>query len=58
MTDPSEQQKIQDSYHRDGVVLLKNVLTAEWLERLRGAVDTELQKGERYLCFSGLLPLV
>lgn len=54
MTPSSAQKDIQDAYNRDGVVLLKNVLSPEWLESLRGAVDTELQKGERYFAYKNM----
>ncbi len=36
------------AYNTDGVVVVRNVLTAYWLEALRHAVDHELQKGRRY----------
>ncbi|MYF89683.1 MAG: hypothetical protein F4186_10285, partial [Boseongicola sp. SB0676_bin_33] len=41
-------KEIQETYARDGVVLLKDILTEDWLERLRCAVDEEVKKGERY----------
>ncbi|MYG24916.1 MAG: phytanoyl-CoA dioxygenase family protein, partial [Boseongicola sp. SB0677_bin_26] len=45
---------VQDTYARDGVVLLKNVLTENWLERLRSAVDEEVKKGERYFAYKNM----
>ena len=45
---------VQELYARDGVVLLKNILSKDWLETLRGAVDAEVQKGERYFAYKNM----
>ena len=45
---------VQDVYQRDGVVLLKNVLSSDWLEKLRNAVDAEVRKGERYFAYKNM----
>lgn len=45
---------IQKCYRRDGVVLLKNVLTKDWLETLREAVDVELRRGDRYFAYKNM----
>lgn len=46
--------KVQKAYAEDGVVLLKQVLSNDWLERLRDAVDKEVQRGERYFAYKGM----
>ncbi len=53
MTTPNLKE-IQETYARDGVVLLKNILTEDWLERLRAAVDEEVKKGERYFAYKNM----
>ena len=47
-------ENVQRAYAADGVVLLRNVLSPDWLERLRGAVDEEIQKGERYFAYKNM----
>ena len=48
MTLTEKLPSVQHTYKRDGVVLLKNILSADWLQKLRDAVDTEVLKGDRY----------
>ena len=52
--DTTDLHAIQDSYKRDGVVLLRDVLSPGWLDKLRTAVDTEVQKGERYFAYKNM----
>ena len=47
-------KEIQETYARDGVVLLKNILAENWLARLRTAVDEEVKKGERYFAYKNM----
>ncbi|MEX0284635.1 MAG: phytanoyl-CoA dioxygenase family protein [Paracoccaceae bacterium] len=54
MTQISDVKDRQDSYARDGVVLLRNILTDDWLTRLRQAVDEEVAKGERYFAYKNM----
>lgn len=44
----------QTAYKQDGVVLLHDILTPDWLERLRAAVDHEVQRGERYFAYKNM----
>lgn len=45
---------VQATYARDGVVLLRDVLSQDWLSRLRDAVDTEVKKGDRYFAYKNM----
>lgn len=54
MTLTPEIGTVQSVYARDGVVLLKNILTPDWLEKLRDAVDMEVQRGERYFAYKNM----
>jgi ectoine hydroxylase-related dioxygenase (phytanoyl-CoA dioxygenase family) len=54
MTLTQEIETVQADYARDGIVLLKNTLSPEWLTILRGAVDTEVQRGERYFAYKNM----
>ncbi len=54
MTYTIDTKAVQEAYARDGVVLLKNILSEEWLAKLRQAVDTEVQKGDRYFAYKNM----
>ncbi len=54
MTHQSDLNILQQDYARDGVVLLKQVLSQDWLNRLREAVDNETAKGERYFAYKNM----
>ena len=45
---------VRDHYARDGVVLLRNVLSDEWLTKLRDAIDAEVKKGNRYFAYKNM----
>jgi ectoine hydroxylase-related dioxygenase (phytanoyl-CoA dioxygenase family) len=45
---------VQRDYSSDGVVLLRNILTSDWLDKLRAAVDREVLKGERYFAYKNM----
>lgn len=47
-------EAVQKTFSRDGVVLLKSILTLGWLESLRSAVDTEVLRGERYFAYKNM----
>ncbi len=44
----------QTAYRRDGVVLLRDVLSHDWLQKLRDAVDAEVLKGDRYFAYKNM----
>ncbi|MEM0936298.1 MAG: phytanoyl-CoA dioxygenase family protein [Pseudomonadota bacterium] len=46
--------EVQGAYAKDGVVLLRDVLSSDWLARLREGVDTEVRRGERYFGYKNL----
>ena len=54
MKDRTTPTPVQEAYARDGVVLLQNVLTPDWLEKLRAAVDEEIKRGERYFAYKNM----
>ncbi|MDU8944108.1 phytanoyl-CoA dioxygenase family protein [Ovoidimarina sediminis] len=54
MTLTPDIKSVREAYARDGVVLLRQVLQEEWLEKLRHAVDAEVQKGERYFAYKNM----
>ena len=54
MTKTTDLRAVQDAYTRDGVVLLKNILSDDWLNKLRHAVDTEVKKGDRYFAYKNM----
>ncbi|NKB53031.1 MAG: phytanoyl-CoA dioxygenase [Rhizobiaceae bacterium] len=54
MTLTPDVDSVQDTYTRDGVVLLKNILSNHWLKKLRLAVDSEVQKGDRYFAYKNM----
>ena len=39
---------LRDDYKENGVVVVKNVLNAHWLEVLREAVEIQVKKNKRY----------
>lgn len=43
-----------ERYARDGVVVVRNAISRSWIEKLRQAVDTELQRGERYFAYRNM----
>ncbi len=45
---------LADTYQKDGVVVVRQALSGEWLERLRCATDAELKRGERYFAYRNL----
>lgn len=47
-------EQIQADYRRDGVVLLKQILSPEWLQKLQNAVDEEVKKGDRYFAYRNM----
>ena len=47
-------ETLQDQYKRDGVVLLRNVVSQDWVERLRAAVDQEITRGDRYFAYKNM----
>ncbi len=48
MINTPDTDTVQQTYARDGVVLLRNILRDDWLNKLRDAVDEEVKKGDRY----------
>ena len=54
MTDPITSTDLQRRYASDGVVLLKNILSDNWLDRLRRAVDREITRDERYFAYKNM----
>lgn len=46
--------QLRADYARDGVVLLEGVLTPDWLDRLRTAVDAEVARGARYFAYKNM----
>lgn len=54
MKDQTPPTPVQEDYARDGVVLLRNVLSPDWLEKLRHAVDEEIKRGERYFAYKNM----
>jgi ectoine hydroxylase-related dioxygenase (phytanoyl-CoA dioxygenase family) len=54
MTLTPDLPKVQEDYRRDGVVLLRNAVLPEWIEKLRAAIDLEVQKGERYFAYKNM----
>lgn len=40
--------KLRDNYQRDGVVVIRDALSPDWLEVLREAVEIQVAKGIRY----------
>ncbi len=54
MLDTDTLTDLQTTYARDGVVLLRNVVSPDWVERLCAAVDTEIQRGDRYFAYKNM----
>ena len=54
MTLTTDLGSVQDHYARDGVVLLRDVVSEDWLQKLRDAVDAEVQKGDRYFAYKNM----
>lgn len=46
--------KVQKDYARDGVVMLRNILSKDWLNKLQNAVDAEVKKGDRYFAYKNM----
>jgi ectoine hydroxylase-related dioxygenase (phytanoyl-CoA dioxygenase family) len=47
-------EALQEQFKRDGVVLMKNVVSKDWTERLRAAVDQEILRGDRYFAYKNM----
>lgn len=43
-----------DEYKKNGVVVVRKALSDEWLEHLRGAVEQELERNERYFAYRNM----
>ncbi|WP_171178123.1 phytanoyl-CoA dioxygenase family protein [Ruegeria sp. HKCCD8929] len=54
MTLTPDLETVRASYRTEGVVHLKGILTDEWLETLRAAIDAEVQKGDRYFAYKNM----
>lgn len=54
MTLTTDLSRVRERYLRDGVVLLRDVLSEGWLRKLRDAVDAEVQKGDRYFAYKNM----
>lgn len=46
--------ELQNDYIKNGVVVVRNALSPEWLEQLRSAVEQELLRGERYFAYRNM----
>lgn len=54
MINTPDTDTVQQAYARDGVVLLRNILRDDWLNKLRDAVDEEVKKGDRYFAYKNM----
>ncbi len=54
MTFLTDLKTTQADYKRDGVVLVRDLLSTDWLEQLRDGVDRELARGARYFAYKNM----